>query len=251
MLNILVSNDDGINAEGIITLANALSEIAKVTVIAPDRNRSGASNSLTLTTPLRIRKLQEDYISVEGTPTDCVHLGLTGLLDGVPDMVVSGINEGANLGDDVVYSGTVAAATEGCLFRVPAIAISMIGDMPKHYETAATIAKTLVLEVQANPIPEDTILNVNVPDLPISEIKGFEITRLGRRHRAVPTIKTEDPRGHPIYWVGPAGLGQDAGEGTDFNAIENARVSVTPLCFDLTKYSSIDTLSSWIDSVEL
>lgn len=250
-MKILVSNDDGVLAPGIKMLAAELAQIADIQVVAPDRNRSGASNSLTLTRPLRIKQLDNGFYSVEGTPTDCVHLAVTGFSDPVPDMVVSGINEGSNLGDDILYSGTVAAAMEGRNLGLPAIAISMVGENIKHYETAAVIAKQLVLQLSHNPLPSQTILNVNVPNLPLHEIKGLQVTRLGTRHHAEPTIKELDPRGRPIYWVGPPGPEADAGEGTDFHAINMGYVSITPLHLDMTHYKMFDKLANWLVDVTL
>jgi 5'-nucleotidase len=245
-MKILISNDDGYMAEGIKALADALSTIGDITVVAPDRNRSGASNSLTLENPLRLNKLDNGVYRVEGTPTDCVHLAITGLLEEEPDMVVSGINSGANLGDDVLYSGTVAAAMEGRFLGLPAIAISLASHTGIHYETAAWVAQKLVKQLQHTALPADTILNVNVPDLPVDEITGFESTRLGHRHKAEPVIKEFDPRGREMYWVGPAGEEQDAGPGTDFDAIRRGAVSVTPLQVDLTRYDAIDGVANWL-----
>lgn len=250
-MRILVSNDDGTMAPGIRILATELSVVADVDVVAPDRNRSGASNSLTLRQPLRVRQMDNGYYSVEGTPTDCVHLALTGLLDPVADMVISGINEGANLGDDILYSGTVAAAMEGRYLGLPAIAISMVGDNIQYYETAAIIARQLVLKLSTNRLPSQTILNVNVPDLPIDLIKGLQVTRLGTRHGAESMVKEYDPRGRPIYWVGPPGAEADAGQGTDFFAINSGYVSITPLHLDMTYYKMFDQLSNWIDGINL
>ncbi len=245
-MKILISNDDGYMAEGIRALAAALADLGEITVVAPDRNRSGASNSLTLENPLRLSKMDDGVYRVDGTPTDCVHLAITGLLDDEPDMVVSGINAGANLGDDVLYSGTVAAAMEGRFLGLPAIAISLNGHTATHFETAAWVAKKLVRQLQTSALPADTILNVNVPDLPIEEITGFEATRLGHRHKADPVIKEFDPRGREMYWVGPAGEEQDAGPGTDFDAIRRGAVSVTPLQIDLTSYKAIEGVASWL-----
>lgn len=245
-MKILVSNDDGVHALGINVLVRALSQIAEVIVVAPDRNRSGASNSLTLTRPLQVKTLDNGFMSVEGTPTDCVHLALTGFLTELPDMVVSGINHGANLGDDILYSGTVAAATEGRYLGLPAMAISLAGEHPKHFETAAFVTKNLVLRLRSDPLPAHTILNINVPDVSIDQLRGFEVTRLGTRHAAEPTIKSKDPRGHDIYWIGPAGPEQDAGPGTDFHAISNQCVSITPLKIDLTHYQSFEQLATWV-----
>ena len=247
MLRVLISNDDGVYATGINVLAEAIQKVARIDVFAPDRNRSGASNSLTLNAPLRIHKLPSGYFSIEGTPTDCVHVAITGLLDKEPDMVVSGINSGANMGDDVWYSGTVAAAMEGRFLGLPAIAISLASDHGTHYETAAEVACVLIDRLIKEPLPAGTILNVNVPDISVNELKGYEVTRLGTRHCAEPTIKQIDPRGHEIYWVGPAGAEQDAGPGTDFHAIRENKVSITPLRIDLTHYESFDHLSKWVE----
>jgi len=249
-MHILVSNDDGYQAPGIQSLAQALRTIADVTIVAPDRNRSGASNSLTLERPLRPCTIEEKLISVDGTPTDCVHLAITGLLRDEPDMVVAGINAGANLGDDVLYSGTVAAATEGRFLGLPAIAVSLVGEQLSHYDTAARATIRLIKQLHENPLPVDTILNVNVPDVPWDQLEGFEATRLGRRHKSEPVIRTQDPRGRDIYWVGPAGAEQDAGPGTDFHAIRYNRVSVTPIQIDLTRYTAMDQVASWLQGVE-
>jgi 5'-nucleotidase len=251
-MKILVCNDDGIYAKGLRVLADALKEVSAVTIIAPDRNRSGASTSLTLDFPIRVRELEDGSISVEGTPTDCVHLGMTGLLNEIPDMVVSGVNEGSNLGDDVWYSGTVAAAIEGRFLGLPAIALSLATkDIPaRYFETGAAVAKQLVQRLIKDPLPASTILNVNVPDVPIDQLRGFEITRLGTRHRAEAVVPTKDPRGNTVYWIGPAGEEQDAGPGTDFHAIANQKVSITPLRIDLTQYKAFDQLSQWINGMD-
>ena len=245
-MHILISNDDGIFAEGIHALANALSEIAEVTVVAPDRNRSGASNSLTLENPLRIRDVAENRYAVLGTPTDSVHIALNALVKKPVDLVVTGINHGANLGDDVLYSGTVAAATEGFFMGVPAIATSLCGY--QHFDDAAQIIKEIVLNHQNHPLPRNRILNVNIPDLPKSQIKGWSVTRLGARHRSEDMIQDTDPRGHRIFWIGPPGSQQDAGPGTDFYAIEHGYVSLTPLQVDLTAHDSLENLSHWVES---
>lgn len=245
-MKILISNDDGYLAPGLFCLANKLREIAEITVIAPDRDRSGASNSLTLSRPIRATPAENGFFRVDGTPTDCVHLAITGLLDYEPDMVVSGINAGANLGDDVLYSGTVAAAMEGRFLGFPALAVSLVGQELRHYETAACVVKHLLGQLRADPLPADTILNVNVPDVPWEQLQGFEATRLGHRHKSEPVIKSFDPRGREIYWVGPAGPEQDAGPGTDFHAIKNRRVSITPIQVDLTRYSALDKVASWL-----
>ena len=244
-MKILVSNDDGVHADGIRILSEALRQIADVVVVAPDRNHSGASHSLTLENPLRLESMAHNgFIAVKGTPTDCVHLAVNALLTPLPDMVVSGINHGANLGDDVIYSGTVAAATEGRHLGLPAMAVSLVGS--EHFASAAYYACRLVQGLMRNPLPADQILNVNVPDLPLAQIKGIRVTRLGCRHPAEAVIVEQDPRGRPIYWIGPPGATQDAGEGTDFSAIEAGFVSITPLQVDMTAYRHLDGLQAWI-----
>jgi len=245
-MHILLSNDDGYLAQGLQTLAEALAEYAQITVVAPDKNRSAASNSLTLEMPLRATRSENGFIRVDGTPTDCVHLAITGLLESEPDMVIAGINHGANLGDDVLYSGTVAAATEGRFLGLPAMAISMNASDPKHFATAAKVAVTLMRQIVEKPLPKDTLLNVNVPDIPLSDLKGYQATRLGQRHKSEPVVKAQDQRGRDIYWVGPPGNEQDAGEGTDFYAIKTGYVSVTPLQLDLTRYERIEAIKNWL-----
>lgn len=251
-MEILISNDDGIEAKGIRVLAESMRGLGGVTIVAPDKNRSGASNSLTLDSPIRIKELRDGIFRVSGTPTDCVHLALTGLLDEDPDIVVSGINAGANLGDDVIYSGTVAAAMEGRFLGYPAVAMSLVfveGQDEHYYDTAGQAAIRLVQQLQQDPLPADTILNVNVPDCPWSEIQGFEVTRLGHRHRAEPVVKTTDPRGREMYWIGPAGAEQDAGPGTDFDAIRRKFISVTPIHVDLTRYQALDQVAGWVTAI--
>lgn len=250
-IHILLSNDDGVHAKGLAMLAHSLRDIAKIDIVAPDRNRSGASNSLTLHYPLHVKKLDSGVISVEGTPTDCVHVAITGLLTETPDMVISGINSGSNLGDDVWYSGTVAAALEGRFLGLPAIAVSLVGDKEEYFDTAGRVAHQLVEHLLANRLPPTTILNVNVPDVAYENLAGFEVTRLGTRHCAEPTIRQVDPRGHPIYWVGPAGAESDAGPGTDFFAVKNYRVSITPLRVDLTDNESMEHLHQWIQGLKI
>jgi len=245
-MHVLVSNDDGYSAPGIRALADVIAERAEVTIVAPERDRSGASNSLTLDQPIRVRRESTDTYRVEGTPTDCVHLAITGLLERDPDMVMSGINAGANLGDDVLYSGTVAAAMEGRYLGLPAVALSLASHTPVHYETAARVAAVIFERLRHDPLPADTILNVNVPDRLWEELKGFEATRLGQRHRAEPVIRAEDPRGRPIYWIGPPGPEQDAGAGTDFDAINRGCVSVTPIQVDLTRYQALEQVAGWV-----
>ena len=250
-MRILLSNDDGYQARGLRTLAEALKQIAEVVVVAPDRNRSGASNSLTLETPLRVERVEGNLYYVNGTPTDCVHIAITGLLEQEPDVLISGINNGANLGDDVLYSGTVAAATEGRFLGKPAVAVSLHtdglrGDATRHFETGAHYARVVVDRLLAAPLERAVILNVNVPNLPVAEVRGIKATRLGNRHRSEAVIRAEDPRGRPVYWVGPAGAGQDAGPGTDFHAVLEGFVSVTPLTVDLTNHARLDGLRQWL-----
>ena len=251
-MEILISNDDGIEATGIRVLANSMRGLGGVTIVAPDKNRSGASNSLTLDAPIRIKEIEKGIYRVSGTPTDCVHVALTGLLDEDPDIVVSGINSGANLGDDVIYSGTVAAAMEGRFLGYPAVALSLVfaeNSRQHFYDTAGQAAIRLVKQLQRDPLPADTILNVNVPDVPWSEIRGFEVTRLGHRHRAEPAIKATDPRGREMYWIGPAGAEQDAGPGTDFDAVRRKFISVTPIHVDLTRYQALDQVAGWVTAI--
>ena len=246
-MKILVSNDDGYQSPGLLALVAALESIAEVAVVAPDRDRSGASNSLTLDMPLRAIRTERGSIRVNGTPTDCVHLAITGLLEREPDLVVAGINQGPNLGDDVIYSGTVAAATEGRFLGLPAIALSMDAFEPQHLDTAARVGVRLVERLQAEPLESNLILNVNVPDIPYDQLKGFAATRLGHRHKAEPVTASRDPRGRTVYWVGPAGPEQDAGPGTDFYAVRSGYVSITPLQVDLTRHQSLDSLARWLE----
>ena len=251
-MRFLISNDDGIYAKGIQVLAKRISQLGEVTIVAPEKNHSGASNSLTLGNPIRIKEIEERTYRVSGTPSDCVHLALTGLVEEDPDMVISGINFGANLGDDVIYSGTVAAAIEGRFLGLPAIAVSLaFEDRPQHFETAAEAVAIIVGRLMHDPLPADTILNINVPDLPWDEISGFEVTRLGHRHRAKDSIKTEDPQGKPLYWIGPSGPGRDAGPGTDFHAVERGYISISPIQVDLTRYQALEQVSHWIAEIDL
>lgn len=245
-MHILVSNDDGYQAPGLLCLAAALNELAEITVVAPDRDRSGASNSLSLKNPLYVTRHDNGFHSVEGTPTDCVHLAITGLLEREPDMVVSGINSGPNMGDDVIYSGTVAAAMEGRFLGLPAIAISQAAPCPQHFDTAARVAVWLVRRLRERPLPSDSILNVNVPDVPWEQLAGFRVVRLGHRHKSEPVVKSIDPRGRPIYWVGPVGPEQDAGPDTDFHAVRAGYVAITPLQVDLTRHGALGTLTQWL-----
>ncbi|MFB3091264.1 MAG: 5'/3'-nucleotidase SurE [Gammaproteobacteria bacterium] len=242
----LLSNDDGYQATGIRLLAEALEQSGEVTVVAPDRDRSAASNSLTLDAPIYIHTADNGFIYINGTPTDCIHLAITGLLDKEPDMVLSGINAGANLGDDVLYSGTVAAAMEARFLGCPAIAVSLASQEPVHFDTAASVVLKLIESLPSMSHESELLLNVNVPDIPFEEIGEFEVTRLGNRHKSEPAIKSKDPRGRSIYWVGPVGPEQDAGPGTDFYAINHNNVSITPLQADLTKYSVIEDITQWV-----
>lgn len=245
-MHILLSNDDGYFAPGLAVLAAALAPLAKVTVVAPERDRSGASNSLTLDRPLSVRRAANGYFYVNGTPTDCVHLAVTGLLDALPDVVIAGINAGANMGDDTIYSGTVAAATEGFLLGIPSLAVSLVAAGRDQFATAARVAVEMVERFTRAPLGQPTLLNVNVPDVPYAELRGFDVTRLGKRHKAEPVIKSTTPRGEVVYWVGAAGSAQDAGEGTDFDAIARLAVSVTPLQMDLTRYAQLQTIRDWM-----
>ncbi len=245
-MRILLSNDDGYFAPGINILAEHLSGIADITVVAPERNRSGASNSLTLDRPLTVRKTSNGFYYVNGTPTDCVHLAVTGLLADLPDMVISGINDGANMGDDTIYSGTVAAAMEGYLLDIPSFAVSMSRHGAQYFETAARVVVDLVKRYQKTGFPPPLLLNINVPDIPYEELHGSVVTRLGKRHKAEPVIKTNTPRGETVYWVGAAGNAQDAGVGTDFYAVAAEQVSITPLQVDLTQHKQLDQLNAWL-----
>ena len=245
-MRILLSNDDGYFAPGLAALYEALAGLGEIVVVAPEQNRSGASNSLTLDRPLFLKQAANGFYFVNGTPTDCVHLAVTGMLEYLPDIIVSGINNGANMGDDTIYSGTVAAATEGFLLGIPSIAVSMTSFEGKHYETAGRVARELVERQVNNPIRQPVLLNVNVPDIPYSQLQGMEVTRLGRRHKAEPVVKMNSPRNETVYWVGAAGAAADAGPGTDFNAIEQNRVSITPLQIDLTHTAQLPAIRDWM-----
>jgi 5'-nucleotidase len=250
-MNILLSNDDGVNAQGIKVMHQALTHIADVTVVAPDRNCSGASNSLTLVNPLRIQTMENGFVAVNGTPTDSVHLGISQIVNILPDLVVAGINHGANLGDDTLYSGTVAAAMEGRHMGMPAIAVSLAGQKQEHFETAAAIVVKLIQRLAQHPLPANEILNVNVPDLPISEIKGVKVTRLGHRHKADMMTKSQDPWHRDIYWYGLLGKEEDGGEGTDFHAVAENYVSITPLKVDMTAHDSLQNINEWVSDLTL
>lgn len=252
-MRVLVSNDDGVDAPGIRVLAERLAAVGDVTVVATDRDRSGASNSLTLDQPIRVLKMDDGRYRVAGTPTDCVHLALSGLLEQEPDIVVSGINNSSNMGDDVIYSGTVSAAMEGRYLGLPAIAVSLASENHRgvHYDSAANAVLLLMRRLLVDPLPADTILNVNVPDRPWGEIQGFEVSRLGRRHRSAPCIAQTDPRGRPIWWIGPAGAAEDDGPGTDFDAVRRGFVSVTPIQVDLTRYQALEKIAGWIAALSV
>jgi len=246
-MRILVSNDDGYNAEGIEALVSALKGLGELTVVAPETNCSGASNSLTLNRPLSVRQAPNGFYFVNGTPSDCVHIALTGLLDFRPDLVVSGINNGANMGDDTLYSGTVAAATEGYLFGIPAIAFSLVKKGWEHLDSAARVARQVVERHIAEPLSGNTLLNVNIPAVPYEALQGFTVTRLGKRHPSEPVVKSSTPYGDPVYWIGPVGLVSDSAADTDFGAIEQHAVSITPLRLDLTHYEQISHVKTWAD----
>jgi 5'-nucleotidase len=245
-MRILLSNDDGYFAPGILALAEALDGLGEIVVVAPEQNRSGASNSLTLDRPVSLKQAANGFFFVNGTPTDCVHLAVTGMLDYLPDIIVSGINHGANMGDDTIYSGTVAAATEGFLLGIPSIAISLTSFEGNHFNTAGRIARELVERFLSDPIREPVLLNVNVPDIPYDDLGGTEVTRLGRRHKAEPVVRMRSPRNDTVYWVGAAGAAAEAGPGTDFNAIERGSVSITPLQVDLTHTAQLQAIASWL-----
>lgn len=249
-MNILISNDDGVHAPGLEVLYNHLLPLGKVTVVAPDRNLSGASSSLTLTNPLRVQQVKNGFYSVNGTPTDCVHLAINQLMETPPDIVVAGINHGANLGDDTFYSGTVSAAAEGRNLGLPALAISLVSREETNLATAGKVAARLVKELQHQPISSEEILNVNVPDLAYEQLAGIKTTRLGQRHKAELMQKQQDPWGRDIYWYGKLGKELDAGEGTDFAAIAEGCVAITPLKIDMTAHKSIATVSQWVDNID-
>ena len=248
-VRILLSNDDGYQAQGLRVLAAGLVDLGEITIVAPDRNRSGASNSLTLEAPLRVEQVETNVYSVNGTPTDCVHVAITGLLQNEPDMVISGVNHGANLGDDVLYSGTVAAAMEGRFLGLPAIAVSLVLGGGNHFTTAVALVRQIVGRMVEKPLPGETILNINVPDLPADAVQGLQTTRLGFRHKSEPVVPARDPRNRPVYWVGPAGAGQDAGPGTDFHAVANGWISVSPIKADLTDHGALESVDGWLNGL--
>lgn len=245
-MRILLSNDDGYFAPGLAALAEALSGLGEIVVVAPEQNRSGASNSLTLDRPLLLKQAANGFYFVNGTPTDCVHLAVTGMLDEMPDIIVSGINAGANMGDDTIYSGTVAAATEGYLLGIPSFAISLASFEGQHFASAGRVARELVERFIREPIQQPVLMNVNIPDRPYEALGGWEVTRLGRRHKAEPVVKMQSPRNETVYWVGAAGAAADAGPGTDFHAVAQGRVSLTPLQIDLTHTAQLDSIRGWL-----
>ena len=245
-MHFLLSNDDGYMAPGLDILAREIARLGKVTVVAPDRDRSGSSNSLTLDTPLSVKTAANGFRYVNGTPTDCVHLAITGLLTDVPDMVISGINSGPNLGDDVLYSGTVAAAMEGRFLGRPAVAVSLAGNDTSHFEPAAALVGKFIERMLTEELPPELLLNINIPDITTTDNLRWETTRLGKRHKSEASVRMSDPKGREVFWIGPAGPGSDVGPGTDFHAIQRGNISVTPLQFDLTRYDIIDDVASWI-----
>ena len=246
-MRILLSNDDGYFAPGLICLAETLSDVADIIVVAPERDRSGSSNSLTLDRPLSLHKSHNGFFYVNGTPTDCVHLAVTGMLGVLPDMVISGVNDGANMGDDTIYSGTVAAATEGFLLGIPSLAVSLVDVSDGNFLTASRVTADMVKRFVQNKIKAPILLNINVPDVKYDQLQGIDVTRLGRRHKAEGVIKSQSPRGNVVYWVGAAGPAQDAGEGTDFFSVQHNRVSITPLQIDLTQYDQLNLVKTWLD----
>ncbi|MGN6580598.1 MAG: 5'/3'-nucleotidase SurE [Bordetella sp.] len=244
-MRILVSNDDGYNAPGIEALARALSGLGEITVVAPETNHSGASNSLTLNRPLSVRTAANGFHYVNGTPSDCVHVALTGgLIADRPDLVVSGFNNGANLGEDTLYSGTVAAASEGYLFGIPSIAFSLIEKGWAHLDDAARAARQIVERQLAHPMGA-VLLSVNIPSRRYEDLTGYAVTRLGKRHPSQPVVRTTTPYGDTVYWIGPVGQASDAGPGTDFHAVAQGSVSLTPLRLDLTQHEQLDALRGW------
>jgi len=245
-LKILISNDDGYLAPGIQVLADALRELGEVAVVAPDRNRSGASSALTLTHGINVTEHDNQVYAVEGTPADCVNVALGGLLAWKPDIVVAGINDGPNMADDSLYSGTIAAAMEGRFLGMPSVALSMGSAHPQHFETAGIVAQELVAGLRKSPMPADTILNVNVPDVPYAELKGRRVTRLGSRHEPDQVGEQLNSSGVAQYWLGPAGRPRNCADGTDFHAIENLFVSVTPLSVDMTHHAMIEQVQEWL-----
>lgn len=247
-MRILISNDDGYFSPGIAALAAAMRQFGEITVVAPEQNRSGASNSLTLDRPLSVRRAENGFLYVNGTPSDCVHVALTGLLEHRPDIVVSGINDGQNMGDDTLYSGTVAAAMEGFMFGIPSFAFSLVEKNHLQLDTAARVAAEIVGRFARNPLAGPLLLNINIPNVPYEQLRGMTHTRLGKRHPSEPVIRASNPRGEPIYWIGPAGAARDGGPGTDFHAISVNQVSITPLQIDLTHTTQVARVGEWLQS---
>ena len=245
-MHILISNDDGYKSKGIQVLINELKKIAQITVVAPSRNRSGASSSLSLDRSIKVTKKEDSFYFLSGTPTDCVHIALTGLMQTLPDMVISGINHGPNLGDDTIYSGTVAAAIEGYLLDIPSFAISMGSVNPKHFETAAKVTSDLIKLYNKKKVSSASLLNINVPDIPYDELKGLEVTRLGKRHAAEKAMEKKHTQKESLYWIGEVGQPNDGGPGTDFYALKNNLVSISPIHPDLTDFRNIEMTKNWI-----
>ena len=245
-MHILISNDDGYKSKGIQVLINELKKIAQITVVAPSRNRSGASSSLSLDRSIKVTKKEDSFYFLSGTPTDCVHIALTGLMQTLPDMVISGINHGPNLGDDTIYSGTVAAAIEGYLLDIPSFAISMGNVNPKHFETAAKVTSDLIKLYNKKKVSSASLLNINVPDIPYDELKGLEVTRLGKRHAAEKAMEKKHTQKESLYWIGEVGQPNDGGPGTDFYALKNNFVSISPIHPDLTDFKKIEITKNWI-----
>ena len=245
-MHILISNDDGYKSKGIQILINELKKIAQITVVAPSRNRSGASSSLSLDRSIKVTKKEDSFYFLSGTPTDCVHIALTGLMQTLPDMVISGINHGPNLGDDTIYSGTVAAAIEGYLLDIPSFAISMGSVNPKHFETAAKVTSDLIKLYNKKKVSSASLLNINVPDIPYDELKGLEVTRLGKRHAAEKAMEKKHTQKESLYWIGEVGQPNDGGPGTDFYALKNNFVSISPIHPDLTDFKKIEITKNWI-----
>jgi len=248
-MRILISNDDGYFAPGLAALVRAMNGLGDITVVAPEQNQSGSSNSLTLERPLSVRRAESGFFYINGTPTDCVHIALTGLLDQQPDLIVSGINNGQNMGDDTLYSGTVAAAMEGYNFGIPSFAFSLDARLNQHFDTAERVVRNLIEQYLADPLPAPLLLNVNIPNLPFEQLRGTVCTRLGRRHPSEPVIRTVNPRGETVYWIGPAGAAREGGPGTDFHAVASGQVSVTPLQLDLTHVGRLPDLTQWLGSL--
>ncbi|AFZ83579.1 5'-nucleotidase [Candidatus Kinetoplastibacterium blastocrithidii TCC012E] len=248
-MHILISNDDGHSSVGLKAAVDALVSIADVTVVAPESNCSGSSNSITLNRPLSVHFASDNYMIINGTPTDCVHLALTGLLDNLPDLVISGINNGANLGNDVLYSGTVGAAREAYMFGIPSIAVSLVEKGWGNLESAAMILRDIVINCIKNPFQESFLWNINIPNISLNHVNGIKSTRIGKRYPSQLSTKHKTPRNETVYWIGPVGEVSDNSDGTDFNAISNNFVSITPLGIDLTIIDNLGKINKWIGSI--